>query len=222
MPVQCTCLQCEAPFLARPSKIAQGNGRYCSRACFAVARMIPEADQFWAKIKRTDSCWEWIGRSSRAGYGRVNGSGNGARDPFAHRFALEMAMGAPLPDGLFALHTCDNPPCVRNDDPGIYVVRGIARPRFGHLWMGTQQDNLADMVDKGRHSHGETHKSRTRPESVKRGEASNLAMLSPEAVRQIRARHAAGGISQQALADLFGVHRRTVGHIVNRERWAHI
>ncbi len=43
------------------------------------------------------------------------------------------------------LHRCDNPPCWRDD----------------HLFLGTQPDNVADMVTKGRHANSrKTHCSR--------------------------------------------------------------
>ncbi len=50
-----------------------------------------------------------------------------------HRLAWALANG-PIPDGLFVLHRCDNP-ASRNPD---------------HLYLGTQPDNMADMMRKGR------------------------------------------------------------------------
>jgi hypothetical protein len=51
----------------------------------------------------------------------------------AHRIAYELECG-PVPEGMFVLHRCDNPPCVR----------------VSHLFLGTRADNLADMRAKGR------------------------------------------------------------------------
>lgn len=53
----------------------------------------------------------------------------------AHRAAWELAYPeACIPKGLFVLHKCDVRHCCRPD----------------HLFLGTQQDNMDDMVSKGR------------------------------------------------------------------------
>lgn len=142
-----TCGICANVFSAHLSEVAYGKGLYCSKACAnaALVKSSPE-DRFWSYVNKTDTCWIWTGATQSFGYGVFWDSGSTT----AHRTALELALGCPIPDGFGALHTCDVPGCVRNDDQGIYVVRGISRPRFGHLWIGTAADNTADMVAKGR------------------------------------------------------------------------
>lgn len=88
------------------------------------------AERFWAKVDKSNGCWLWRAARNRGGYGIFE---NGRRTLYAHRYALELN-GTPVPDGLFALHRCDNPPCVRPD----------------HLFVGSLADNVADMVQKGR------------------------------------------------------------------------
>ena len=90
----------------------------------------------------TDSgCWEWRGTRAVAGYGRISASMWGLRDRSTHRLSYELFYG-PIPDGLLIRHKCDNPPCVNPD----------------HLEPGTQQDNMDDMVARGRHwLHGRAH-----------------------------------------------------------------
>ena len=60
-----------------------------------------------------------------------------------------------------------------------------------------------------------------RPEAVakRRGEGNGKARLTWEKVREIRRLHEGGGISQQALADAFGVKQTAVSRIVRRVTW---
>jgi hypothetical protein len=53
----------------------------------------------------------------------------GSKEFRAHRISLERKLDRPLLPGYFALHTCDNPPCVNPD----------------HLYEGTKQDNNIDI-----------------------------------------------------------------------------
>ena len=64
------------------------------------------------------------------GYGRLDIAGVPWK---AHRYAWTLVHG-PIPAGLHVLHRCDTPPCFWVD----------------HLFLGTQSDNVADMVRKGR------------------------------------------------------------------------
>lgn len=92
--------------------------------------------RFWQKVDKTTGCWNWT--ASVAGlwphrYGCATPiKGNSTRR--AHRIAWLMTHGA-IPEGLSVLHHCDNALCVRPD----------------HLFLGTQQENVFDMVRKKRH-----------------------------------------------------------------------
>lgn len=79
-----------------------------------------------------DECWEWTGGTDDKGYGTINEGGCG-RPLKASRVAWVIKFG-PIPDGLFVLHSCDNPPCVN----------------WHHLFLGTPLDNTTDMINKGR------------------------------------------------------------------------
>jgi hypothetical protein len=183
------------------------------------------AARFWAKVDANGECWEWQGATDRRGYGQIGING---KLQIATHAAWELVAG-PLPKGLWVLHTCDNPACVRNDDEGTYEVNGILHPRRGHLWLGTHQDNMDDMVAKGRwgerdnaYLRGDQHYARRQPELVMRGEKNGHARLTEADVLTIRERHARGDVTQRQLAREYSVSFSTINVIVNRKQWRHI
>ena len=89
-------------------------------------------NRFWAKVCKTNGCWTWTASKNPHGYGQIRLSG---KLTLAHRVSWTIHNGV-IPEGLFVLHICDNPPCVRPD----------------HLFLGTQKDNIRDAVAKKRHS----------------------------------------------------------------------
>ena len=102
-----------------------------------------------------------------------------------HRVMWEIVFG-PIPDGFHVLHSCDNPPC--------------ANP--AHLWLGTQTDNMADMVKK----------NRQRP---CRGEKHGRAKVTLSDVESIR-------FDSRLLREIaaeFGVSQATVSKIKNGQLW---
>ena len=93
--------------------------------------------RFWPNVKigMPGGCWEWIGAKSkpwrgRLSYGYFRFYGHQTK---AHRVAYRLVKGV-IPNGMYVLHRCDNPPCVRPD----------------HLFLGTLKDNMADCREKGR------------------------------------------------------------------------
>ena len=90
-------------------------------------------DKFWSKVEKTDSCWNWKGKLDRDGYGRFCSNYKNYR---VHRFSSLLA-GNNL-DGKVVCHKCDNPSCVNPT----------------HLFLGTQEDNMKDMANKGRSVKG--------------------------------------------------------------------
>jgi hypothetical protein len=95
-----------------------------------------DPSHFWSKVHLGDGCWEWTARRYPRGYGAYDLPRplKMQRRPVpAHRVAYALFYGVE-PGGLWVLHRCDNPPCVRPD----------------HLFLGTHADNMADMYAKKR------------------------------------------------------------------------
>lgn len=98
-------------------------------------------DHYFSKIK-TDpvtGCEVWTGVQSSIGYGFI-----GFRDAVTdkrgmmttHRLALMQKLDRPIAPGMNANHTCHNKLCCNPD----------------HLYEGTQQQKIAEMVADGRNS----------------------------------------------------------------------
>lgn len=75
-------------------------------------------------------CRLFRGGLDKKGYGKVGFRG---RTSIASRASYEMFNGA-IPPDLFVLHRCDVPRCINPE----------------HLFLGTQADNIADMMRKNR------------------------------------------------------------------------
>jgi hypothetical protein len=161
--------------------------------------------RYWARVDKSGDCWLWTGGKTVAGYGILYQGGRGSRRIYAHRVAWELANG-PIPDGLLVCHACDTPPCVNP----------------AHLWLGTDSDNAWDKSRKGRSTTGDKHGLRLHPERVPRGERSGAAKLTEVDVRTIRIRYAGGGVTQQRLADEYGVVNSLICLIIKRRLWAHV
>lgn len=99
-------------------------------------------------------------------------------------------------NGLNVLHTCDNFMCVN----------------IRHLYLGDQRRNSLDAFERQR---------RTTVQYV-HGERCHTSRMTATDVVDVRRRYAAGGISQQALADQYGVSQVNISQIVRRRSWQHV
>jgi hypothetical protein len=167
-----------------------------------------QVERFWAKVDTSggpDACWPWMGARSRHGYGAFWITPR--KQVRASRMAYALQNGE-LPDELNALHTCDNPPCCNGR----------------HLKAGTQAENIADRNAKGRYDHGPNAPRWTPPPrtGLACGERAARARLTEDAVRAIRAAYAAGGVTQEELAQRFGVSDSAIYYVVKRMSWAHV
>jgi hypothetical protein len=88
-----------------------------------------EAERFWSKVNKTESCWLWQG-ASRGHYGAFKLR---HRVVSVHRLSWEIHFGE-IPDFKVVCHSCDVEKCVNPE----------------HLFLGTSGDNMRDASRKGR------------------------------------------------------------------------
>ncbi len=140
--------------------------------------------------ERVGGCRLWTGELNSKGYGVIRLWVDGRYQRFmAHRFAWEREHG-PVPVGLNVLHTCDTHRCVEE----------------GHLFAGTQKENMEDMVAKERQA---------------RGEANAKAKLTEDDVRKIRAM-LDRGCTGTDIARTYGVAHGQIYAIESGRAWSHV
>lgn len=134
-------------------------------------------------------CIEWSKSTTTAGYGKFKRKGV---TYLAHRQAYADANNLQYSDlkGKVVLHKCDNPRCIN--------------PL--HLQLGTQMENIHDMVDKQRHVHGTSvHTSK----------------LTPIQVNEIRRDYVKRSTTHGsvALGKKYGVSHRTIISVILSQSW---
>ena len=141
-------------------------------------------ERFEKYVERTShpkGCHIWKGAIfNDSGYGRIQVDG---KSELAHRIAY-IIYHENIPDGKFVLHRCDNRLCV-NDD---------------HLFIGTHQDNMDDMVSKGRQQKGEDRYN---------------IKLADSQINHIRIEYSKGNICEKELAEKYNVSVGLISMIVN-------
>lgn len=145
--------------------------------------------RFWEKVRveKPDQCWEWVASRCTFGYGHMKVDGR-YRD--AHVVSWFIHTGKWPTQQV--LHSCDNPKCVN----------------FGHLFEGTQLDNVRDCIGKGR-------------DTRERGVRHPKAKLCDADIPTIRQLHK-DGVSLRVIGKQFGVRNQTIDAVVKGETWSHI
>ena len=193
--------------------------RFCSKKCSGqhvahVRKPKPKLSReqvlskFWSLVKKQPGCWLWLGKGLPSGYGRFRIN---SEEHYAHRFSYEQKFGK-VETGFYVCHKCDNPACVKP----------------GHLFLGTPQDNVDDMWEKGRavsrpkgYNKGVPHPT---PEKML-GDLNGNAKLTEDDVRYIRAHYHRASYKRsntKALAKQFQISENAVLHIISRKRWSHV
>lgn len=132
-----------------------------------------------------EDCWEWpLGMFKSTGYGQFAVTAD--KPETAHRMAYRVFVADP--GGSFVCHRCDNRRCFNP----------------AHLFLGTHQENVADMMAKGRYNS-----DRARPGNVRSYKPTKLSMAQALAIAQ------AAGSSRQ-IGQQYGVDHKTVLNIWNR------
>ncbi len=133
----CRC-DCGAERTLRRAILITGTSRSCGcmtgalksqRSKFQHERRLARMLENYIPEPNT-GCWLWLGPYARRDYGHVSGF---TGETLAHRLFWRHHRGAP-PPGLHVLHRCDTPACVNP----------------AHLFLGTDADNIHDMMAKGR------------------------------------------------------------------------
>jgi len=166
------------------------NPNHMSIESWAGVDRKPLDVRFWERVdvRGEDECWPWVGSVVERGYGVLFIQGEDS--VLAHRYSWTIHNGL-IPDGLFVCHHCDNPPCVNPQ----------------HLFLGTNLDNIQDMVRKGRHTIGERNAR---------------AKLTSDQVLRVRELYSSGKYTQEELADMFKVCVSNVYQIVTGKIWKHL
>jgi hypothetical protein len=148
-----------------------------------------------------EGCILWH-RAEAEGYGRFY---FGNRRYPAHRMAWVFKNGE-IPKGLFVCHACDVRLCVNPD----------------HLFLGTNKDNIDDMIRKGRNGPSLEALRRSRAWPRLFGMNAPSSILTESQVIEIFRRHHSAGESCMSLAIEFGVGRSTIWQIVTGKNWRHL
>lgn len=145
--------------------------------------------RFLARVRIDETgCHLWTGSLDKLGYGMFTLTvGGRPRSMHAHRLRWIMEHGWIGDKHIQVCHDCDVRACVN----------------IGHLWLGTQADNTADMYEKGRGNHGERN---------------GRAVLTPEIVLEIRR----SNVLDSAWAQKLGVNQSTIRSARLGLKWKHL
>ena len=156
------------------------NGRASSRLS------VRERILNHSEMDYVSGCWIWTACIGTKGYGMLTVKNKSRR---AHRLSYEAFIG-PILDGLHVCHRCDNPACVNPD----------------HLFLGTNEDNLADRMMKDRSTKGERHP---------------FAKITNEQAMEI-IRLIQSGLSDKNVSLLTSISKRIVRSIREGVTWNHL
>lgn len=185
--IKTICQTCGKEFFTRDYQIKIGTGKYCSAKCrgIGVNKPIPVEERImnFINIKEENECWEFVGSKNKDGYGRI-GISNGKTES-AHRVMFKINKGD-IPKDMVVMHICDNTSCCNPN----------------HLILGTQNDNIQDMINKGRFVQRNTPYK-----------------LTEEQMNEIRNKYTGKRGEKVKLAKEYNVVITTITNILNNKSW---
>ncbi len=137
--------------------------------------------------KKQDSCWLWSGALSTGGYGRFVYK---RKIWPASRMIWTWEFGE-IPDKMMVCHKCDEPACVNPS----------------HLFLGTQKDNMQDMLNKGR---WEYHRGAMKKPLLKSNEVIEIRKMIED------------GVNIKEICVKFSLRRSTIENIKYGRSWKHV
>jgi hypothetical protein len=198
------CKQCHIKFEVANHRLK--SARFCNHKCYSLFIDGIEKPSFWEtasfeeKINRLkksfekyvikkEGCWDWKGCPSKP-YGSLQYGGK-YKAISAHRASWIAHNKKEIPTGMFVCHSCDNRRCTNPD----------------HLFLGTAQDNVIDMINKGRNN-------------PPKGEASHQSKLSEKQVREIIILLKSNTMT--SISEDYGVDIVTIHDIKHKKTWKHL
>jgi len=157
---------------------------------------IPNTIESILKRKTVDSngCWNWTGSLKDNGYAQVSFRGH---KEYVHRLVYKQFQGKIPKKKPQILHRCDNRACFN----------------YKHLFPGTQADNVADMISKGREASPK--------QKARVGVLNGRAVLTPSLVKAIRREYKrySRTYGSRPLGIKYGVHDSHIRLIIKGGTW---
>lgn len=141
-----------------------------------------------------NGCWNFTGYKDKYGRGAFGYRGSSHVAP---RISYLLTKDD-IPSGICVLHSCDNPSCINPE----------------HLFLGTQMDNVHDMIIKGRDNFS--------LRNPMKGSLNGQSILNEDRVKQIKSLLNEGRLLYRELAESFGVSRQTITNIATGRCWSHV